>query len=101
MLQVRRCERPQGIRREGRRTKFHSQFQEPSFRTVCVVLGADIVQGIILDAVADFLRHPGLARERLPCATEVAIGDDGDHTARWRHMQEYSVPWLTYFDGSI
>ena len=36
-----------------------------------IVLGADVLQGVVLEAVADFLRDPRLAGHRLECPAQV------------------------------
>src|SRR5205823_3602671 len=45
-----------------------------------VALRAHILQRMVLDTISDFFRYTGLARERFPSPTEVAIGDDRDHS---------------------
>ncbi len=43
-----------------------------------VVLRADIMQRLVLDAVADFLRQSTFASERFPGAPQISIGDNRD-----------------------
>ena len=67
-----------------------------------VVLGTHVLQGVILDAVADFLRTPALPASVFQVRRRSRLVTTGiTSRSRWRYMKLYSVSALTGFEGSI